>query len=114
MAQSDTLVVSDDLVKVRDIKENIKNYLTLPWMTKYEFDQVIGLRTMHLSKGAVPLVPVPEGYHIERNMELRTIAMDELRQKKLPYMIKRPLPKGRVEYWPVSELSLLAVEHLMH
>ena len=83
-------------------------------MTKYEFDQLIGLRTMHLSKGALPLVTLPEGFKIQGNMELRKIAIEELRQKRLPYMIKRPLPNGRVEYWPVSYLSLMSVEYMMY
>lgn len=82
-------------------------------MTKFEFDQVIGLRTMHLSKGALPLVTMPEGFHIQSNMQLREIAIEELKQKRLPYMVKRPLPNGKVEYWPVSKLSLVSVENMM-
>lgn len=113
MAQTNSLVILDDVQKVKTAIEQQKNYITLPWMTKYEFDQVIGLRTMHLSKGALPLVPLPEGFRIQGNMELRKIAMQELEQKRLPYMIKRPLPNGRVEYWPVSSLSLTAVEYMM-
>lgn len=114
MAQTNSLVIVDDIQKVKDAVEQQKKYVTLPWMTKYEFDQVIGLRTMHLSKGALPLVTLPEGFRIQGNMELRDIAIQELRQKRLPYMIKRPLPNGRVEYWPVSSLSLTAVEYMMH
>lgn len=108
-----SLVISDDIQKVRDTMGNRKNYITLPWMTKYEFDQLIGLRAMHLSKGAIPLVPLPQGFNIQRNMELRAIAIEELKQKKLPYIIKRPLPNGRVEYWPVSALGIESVAHLM-
>lgn len=114
MAIANTLVISDDIQKVKDAGGVRSDYITLPWMTKYEFDQVIGLRTMHLSKGALPLVTLPDGFRIERNMELRQIAIQELQQNRLPYMIKRPLPNGKVEYWPVSALSLDAVRHLMH
>jgi DNA-directed RNA polymerases I, II, and III subunit RPABC2 len=110
---SSSLVIQDDVVKIREAMQQTQNYITLPWMTKYEFDQLIGLRTMHLAKGALPMVPVPEGFQVESNMELRKIAIDELRQKRLPYMIKRPLPNGRMEYWPVASLALSAVEYLM-
>ena len=28
----------------------------------------------------------------------------ELKQKKLPYIIKRPFPGGKTEYWKLSDL----------
>jgi DNA-directed RNA polymerase I, II, and III subunit RPABC2 len=82
-------------------------------MSKYEFDQLIGLRTMHLSKGAMPFVDLPENFKIKGNMELRQVALTELQEGKLPYIIKRPLPNGTAEYWPVSKLSLEAVKYMM-
>jgi DNA-directed RNA polymerase I, II, and III subunit RPABC2 len=80
-------------------------------MTKYEFNQIIGLRTMHLARGAIPFVTTNGA--IERNMNLRAIALQELRENKLPYMIKRPMPNGKAEYWNVNDLSLVAVRHLL-
>lgn len=111
MAFHQSLTIQDDLQKIGAI--DMSKYITLPWMTKYEFDQVIGLRTMHLSKGAIPLVDVDESFQIKSNMELRSIAIEELKNKKLPYIVKRPLPNGRVEYWPVSQLELTAVINMM-
>lgn len=86
---------------------------TMPIMTKYEFSSVVGLRTMHLAKGAQPFVDVPEGLRIRSNMELRKIAIRELLDRRLPYIIKRPFPNGTVEYVRVSDLDLCAVHHLM-
>jgi DNA-directed RNA polymerase subunit K/omega len=108
---SQTLVIADDLQKIRNY--DVKQYVTLPWMTKYEFDQLIGLRTMHLSRGAPPMVDLPESFQIESNMQLRKVALQELQEGRLPYLIKRTLPNHRVEYWPVKELQLDAVRHLM-
>lgn len=105
------VTIQDDIQKIRAADRS--TYVTLPWLTKYEFDQVIGLRTMQLSKGAVPFVKLPPGFSIKSNMELRKVAIDELKQARLPYMIKRPLPSGKAEYWPVDELALDAVVHLM-
>ena len=31
----------------------------------------------------------------------------ELKNKKLPFIIKRPLPGGSCEYWNVKDLELL-------
>ena len=90
-----------------------ETYISLPWMTKYEFDQVIGLRTMHLSKGAVPFVDLPPDFAIKSNMELRNIAIQELKAQRLPYIIERPMPDKKSEFWNVKDLNLQSVRHLM-
>jgi DNA-directed RNA polymerase subunit K/omega len=75
---------------------------TIPILTKYEMTRVIGQRAKQLDSGAKPFVKVPlnviDGYHI---------AVLELEQKKLPFIIKRPYPNGGVEYWCVSDLEVL-------
>jgi DNA-directed RNA polymerase I, II, and III subunit RPABC2 len=84
-----------------------------PFLTKYEFNQIIGLRTTHLSKGAPPLVALPEGFQIKSNMDLRNIALREIMESQLPYIVKRRMPNGKYEYWKLAELDLTAVRHLM-
>jgi DNA-directed RNA polymerase subunit K/omega len=75
---------------------------TIPFLTKYEMTRVIGQRAKQLDSGAKAFVKVPvnviSGYHI---------ALLELEQKKLPFIIKRPFPNGGVEYWNVSDLEML-------
>lgn len=87
--------------------------LTLPFMTKFEFNQIIALRTEHLSRGAPILVDLEGELTVKRNMELRAIAIRELKERVLPYIIKRPLPNGKSELWNVTDLDLTTVEHLM-
>jgi DNA-directed RNA polymerase I, II, and III subunit RPABC2 len=82
-------------------------------MTKYEFNQIIGLRTMHLSKGAPPMVDVPKDFVIKSNTELRALAVRELADGRLPNIVKRTMPNGKIEYWRVGDLDLCAVRHLM-
>ena len=71
---------------------------TIPFLTKYEMTRVIGQRAKQLDSGAKAFVKVPinviDGYHI---------ALLELEQKKLPFIIKRPYPNGGVEYWNVTQ-----------
>lgn len=110
-AAASSSTVTDDYQKIKNADRS--KYRSLPVMTKYEFDQVIGLRTMHLSKGAIPLVDIPEDFKIQTNMELRDIALRELADGKLPYTIKRMMPNGKPEYWDVKDLSLVAVQHMM-
>ena len=75
---------------------------TIPILTKYEMTRVIGQRAKQLDSGAKPFVKVPlnvvDGY---------LIALLELEQKKLPFIIKRPFPNGGVEYWNVNDLEVL-------
>ena len=81
-------------------------------MTKYEFDQVIGLRTMQLAHGSVAFVNT-EGLTIKSNMELRQVALQELKEGKLPFIIKRPLPNSRYEHIRVKDLDLIAVKYMI-
>lgn len=104
-------VLGDDYKKIKSA--DVSAYITLPWMSKYEFDQLIGLRTMHLSKGAPPFVDLAQDFKIKGNMELRQVAIQEIQEGKLPYLVKRPLPNGTAEYWPVSKLNLEAVKYMM-
>ena len=75
---------------------------TIPFLTKYEMTRVIGQRAKQLDQGAKSFVKVPlnviDGYQI---------ALLELEQKKMPFIIKRPYPNGGVEYWNVSDLEIL-------
>ena len=110
-AVKNSTVITDDYTKIKNT--DVGTYISVPWMTKYEFDQLIGLRTMHLSRGAIPFVEIPDGFTIKTNMDLRKIAIKELQEGKLPYIIKRPMPNGAPEYWPVSKLSLHTIEYMI-
>ena len=87
--------------------------MTKPIMTKYEFDSIIALRTMHLSNMAIPFVTLPEGFKIESNMDLRKVALMELREGKLPYLIKRTMPNKKIEYLKIKDMDLVAVRNLI-
>jgi DNA-directed RNA polymerase I, II, and III subunit RPABC2 len=39
--------------------------------------------------------------------DVREIARLELEQKKLPFIVKRPLPNGTYEYWRLADLMQL-------
>ena len=89
---------------IRDTNGKIIDDLhkTIPFMTKYERTRVLGVRTKQLNNGANPFIQVSEeiinGY---------TIAKRELEEKKIPFIIRRPLPSGASEYWRLEDLELL-------
>ena len=78
------------------------NHRTYPFLTHFERTKIIGLRANQLSKGSVPFISVPD--HIT---DVRDIARMELEKKRLPYIIKRPLPNGNYEYWRLADLLIL-------
>jgi DNA-directed RNA polymerase subunit K/omega len=78
------------------------NHRTYPFLTNFEKTKIIGLRANQLSKGSVPFIAVPK--HIT---DVRDIARLELEQKRLPFIIKRPLPNGQFEYWRLTDLLIL-------
>lgn len=89
-----------------------KEKLSKPIMTKYEFDQVISIRATQLALGAKSFIDTSD-LKIQSNMEWRKIALQELKEGKLPYIIKRPLPNNKFEYYRIKDLDLVAVQHMM-
>uniref|UniRef100_A0A6C0HJ80 Uncharacterized protein n=1 Tax=viral metagenome TaxID=1070528 RepID=A0A6C0HJ80_9ZZZZ len=78
------------------------NHRTYPFLTIYERTKIIGLRANQISRGAVPFITVPP-----QVTDVKDIARLELEQKRLPFIIKRPLPNGTFEYWRLSDLLIL-------
>ena len=75
---------------------------TLPIMTKYEKTRILGQRAKQINDGAVPFIKVPEGV-----IDGYLIALRELEEKKIPFIIRRPLPNRGSEYWYVEDLEVL-------
>jgi len=77
-------------------------HITYPFLTIYEKTKIIGMRANQLSQGAAPFIKVPD--YVKN---VKEIAKMELEQKRLPYIIKRPLRNGTYEYWRLSDLMIL-------
>ena len=75
---------------------------TMPMLTKYEKTRILGQRAKQLNQGAQPMVPVDK-----KIIDGYLIAQLELQQKALPFIIRRPLPGGKSEYWRVSDLEII-------
>ena len=73
---------------------------TNPYLTKYEKTKLLGLRAKQINAGALPFVEVPE-----KVIDGYTIAQIELKAKKMPFIIRRPLPCGASEYWYLHDLE---------
>lgn len=75
---------------------------TYPFLSKYEKAKIIGVRTKQLNNGADPFIEVEPNI-----IDGLNIAIKELNEKKLPFIIARPLPNGSREYWRLKDLELI-------
>jgi len=75
---------------------------SVPFLTQFEKTKILGFRTNQLSQGARAFIAVPA--HIT---DLREIAKMELEARRLPFIIKRPMPDGTFEKWRLSDLLIL-------
>lgn len=97
---------SDEIEKLANVVRNEDNIIidplhrTLPYLTKYEKARVLGQRAKQIEIGSKPLVKVPENI-----IDGYIIAELELREKKIPFIIKRPIPGGAFEYWHLRDLE---------
>ncbi|MCJ1437366.1 DNA-directed RNA polymerases I II and III subunit RPABC2 [Xylographa pallens] len=71
---------------------------TTPYMTKYERARVLGTRALQISMNAPVLVD------LEGETDPLQIAVKELREKKIPLVVRRYLPDGWYEDWTCEEL----------
>jgi DNA-directed RNA polymerase I, II, and III subunit RPABC2 len=89
---------------IRDKNNNIIDDLhrTLPYLTKYERARILGQRAKQINSGAKVFVKVPENI-----IDGYLIAQMELEQKRIPFIIKRPIPGGGCEYWNLKDLEIV-------
>ena len=78
------------------------NHTSQPFLSVYEKTKILGFRSNQLAQGARPYVVVPE--YVTATLD---IAKMELAERRLPYIIKRPMPHGTFEYWRLSDLMIL-------
>ena len=100
-ADTDMLFNGDDM----DYRQLMMNYdpkknKTLAKITKYELALLIGKRAKQIECGANPNVKVLPG------QSAIEIAEEELRQRKIPLIIKRPMG-DHFEYWRPADMEVV-------
>ena len=99
-------VEENDNIIINEEHNNIvidENHKTLPILTKYEKARILGIRANQINGGARPFVEVD----YSKNYDGYYIALQELKERKIPFIIKRPLPSGNCEFWHVRDLEQL-------
>lgn len=77
------------------------NHRTIPYVTKYERARILGVRTKQLNAGHSSTIQT-------RYRNNSIVAQEEYQQKKIPFIIRRPLPNGTSEYWRFADLEQIS------
>jgi len=76
---------------------------TIPYLSKYERARVLGQRAKQINANSPHFVKVPENV-----IDGYVIAELELKAKRIPFIIRRPMPNGGSEYWSLEDLEDIA------
>lgn len=89
---------------IRDVNNNIIDdlHVTIPYLTKYEKTRILGQRAKQINTGAKVFVKVPD-----KVFDGYLIAEMELKEKRIPFIIRRPIPGGGCEYWNLKDLECI-------
>tara|TARA_B100001094_G_scaffold92586_1_gene88484 strand:+ start:6304 stop:6660 length:357 start_codon:yes stop_codon:yes gene_type:complete len=106
--EASTYLVEDDSNDIdlnqfyRDYNHLKKNYKTMPVLNKYEKTRIISERAQQLANGSISFLQNPEAYN-----SVHDIAIQELNQKKLPFIIKRKVSMNQYELWKLEDLLII-------
>ena len=99
----------DEITKLTTVVRDSNNIIidplhrTIPFLTKYEKARILGQRAKQIETGARPFISVPENV-----IDGYVIAELELQQKRIPFIIRRPIPGGAFEYWNIRDLEMIS------
>uniref|UniRef100_A0A1B6DH13 DNA-directed RNA polymerases I, II, and III subunit RPABC2 n=1 Tax=Clastoptera arizonana TaxID=38151 RepID=A0A1B6DH13_9HEMI len=92
-----------ELLAAGDARGSVQktNRITTTYMTKYERARVLGTRALQIAMCAPVMV------ELEGETDPLQIAMKELKQRKIPIIIRRYLPDNSYEDWGIDELTII-------
>jgi len=92
--------VPDSLEFYKNYNKNFKDNITDPCLTKYEKTKILSERTQQIENGSIIYIPLNDSLTTSYS-----IALEEFKQKKLPFIVCRPLPNSSgYEYWKLNDL----------
>jgi len=94
-------LIIDNLYFMENYDELKKEYKTSRFINKFEKTKIISERAQQLANGSISFLKNPETYGSVYN-----IALEELNQKKIPFIIRRPI-SNTYEYWKLEDLEII-------
>lgn len=98
-----------EILEAGNVAKERKEKLTTPYMTKYERARLLGTRALQIRYFGITLILMismnaPVMVEVEGETDPFQIALKELRERKIPLIVRRFLPDGSYEDWSVDEL----------
>lgn len=111
-SEGETFKLNTDLINTDILMEDLssfmmnyekfkKTYKSQPVLNKFEKTKIISERSQQLANGSISFLKNPESYS-----SIYEIAIEELRQKKIPFILKRPIANS-FEYWKLEDLQIM-------
>lgn len=106
MDSESNTVPEDDYIEDLEVKLEPKEIkaterITKPVMNKYEKAKILGARANQISRNAPVFIELSENM-----VDPLEIAEKELRERMIPFIIRRFLPDGKFEDFRVDELKI--------
>ena len=98
--RSREIILSDVDHEIQELQSDDKILMGPPNLTRFEKARIMGARALQLSLGAPLFIPIPK--NAITSLE---IAMDELKQKVIPIVIKRTLPNQDYQNISIDEFQ---------
>jgi DNA-directed RNA polymerases I, II, and III subunit RPABC2 len=100
-----TLTINPNVQDKMKLYVKVSERKTTNKMTKYERARILGARTEQLRRGDKTYANLDNAQLIEKDpLYHYNIALLELEQKKMPYIILRYRTDGKIEPWSANEL----------
>lgn len=80
-----------------------KKKITIPVLTKYEKTSILSIRSQQIMDNSPILIDISN----IKNLTPYNIALEELKQKKIPFKIKRTLPDKTYEIWHIKDFKYI-------
>ncbi|KAI7902014.1 RNA polymerase, subunit omega/K/RPB6 [Cokeromyces recurvatus] len=96
MGENENILILEQGTESQPSENKVKQ--TTPYMTKYERARILGTRALQISLNAPVMV------ELDGETDALVIAMKELREKKIPLIVRRFLPDQTYEDWDVKDL----------
>ena len=91
------------ITSYNDILNTIQNNKkkTFPVLTKFEKTKIMGVRIQQLTNGSKSTIDTSNLHSIKKIVE------EELKQRKIPFIIRRFLPNSTYEDWKLEEFEII-------
>ena len=92
--------IPDSIEFYKGYGNHSKQKITDPCLTKYEKTKILAERTQQIEDGSMLYIPLTD-----KLTTAYSIALEEFKQKKIPFIVCRPLPNSSgFEYWKLNDL----------